>query len=216
MRLPAALVATFALFAAVAGAAAAPLTLGANPTALVATGVTAHGQVVFIGFSREIDPEDDVVSIHRRVEVLTDDDGDGSVTLDLGQAVPERSMWVAVDLASGSAGSAAPPGFRLLSVGWKGEGAKPGPTHDVVEDARPFAEVFVVRQGVGAWTLRVGDGGPDDGDGVSNGRFQAALDAMTPLPGSPAPPPHFQARDIVIVMDPNALEFTIAAAAETL
>lgn len=216
MKPPAVLIAAVALIAVDGGAVAAALTLDVSPTALVANGLTTHGQAVFVGFSREIDPEDDVVSIRRRVEVLADDDGDGSVTLDLGELVPNRSMWVAVDLATGSAAAAAPPGFRLQSVGWKGHGTLRGAVHDVVEDARPFAEVFVVRQGVGAWTLRVGDGGPDDADGLSDGKFQAALDAMTPLPGSPVPPQQFLPSDLVIVMDPNALEFTVALAGETL
>jgi hypothetical protein len=196
--------------------AAPPLSLNANPTAFVATGVSAHGQVVLVGISRGIDPEDDVVSIHRQAEVLADDDGDGSVTLDLGRSVPQHSMWIAVDLTSGSAAFAAPPWFRLRNVAWRGHGAMHGPSRDVIEDNRPYAEVFVVRPGVGAWTSRVGDGGPTDADGVPNGKLQAALDAMTPLPGSPAAPAQFQPSDVVILMDPNALEFTVARAGAVL
>jgi hypothetical protein len=195
-------------------AEAAPLRLSIGSSGLSVSGVTAHGSVVLFGITREVEP-DDVPAIHRRLDVLSDADGDGAVSQDLGAPVPLRSMWVAVDLASGDFDAAAPEGFRLRRVNWRGRGIQNRPEgHDTVEDARSFAEVLVVRPGVGAWTLRLGDGGPADFDGAADGRLAAALDAMEPLPGSPPPPAHFLRDDTVLLLDPNAMEMILVKVGE--
>jgi len=196
-------------------AEAAPLRLTIGSSGVSVTGVTARGSAVLCRITREADPEDDVPTIHRRFDILTDADGDGTVTQDLGAPVPLRSMWVVVDLASGDFDAAAPDGFRLRRVSWRGRGIQNRPEgHDTVEDMRSFAEVLVVRPGVGAWTLRLGDGGPLDADGAADGRLAAALDAMEPLPDSPAPPAHFQRDDTVLLLDPNAMEMTLVKVGE--
>jgi len=190
-------------------AGAAPLRLSVGATGVSVSGVTAKGRAVVFGITREV-ADDDVTTIQPHLDVLSDDDGDGVVSEDLGQPMPRRSMWVAVDLASGDFGAAAPPAFRLRNVNWHGHGIESrADGRDQVEDVRPFAEVLVVRPGVGAWTLRLGDGSPADADGKANGRIAAALDRMTPLAGSPAPPSRFAAGDTVLLFDPNAMEMTV-------
>jgi hypothetical protein len=191
-----------------AGDAAGPFRLTIGPDALVVSEATARGKVVFLGITREIAP-DDVVEINRRLEVVADEDGDGQVKLD--QPMVQRSMWVAVDLATGDLDSASPEGFRLNKVNWRGRGVTNRPDgRDSVEDARAFAEVLVVRPGTGAWILRLGDGSPEDADGAPDGRLEAALDRMTPLADSPAPPQRFQRDDVVVLMDPHKMEMTLA------
>lgn len=193
---------------------AAGLRLTVGPDAMVASGVTARGKVVFLGITREIAP-DDVVEIRRRLEVLADEDGDSQVTYQLDQPLARRSMWVAVDLTTGDLGTAAPDGFRLSKVNWRGRGlTNRHDGRDSVEDARAFAEVLVVRPGTGAWILRLGDGGPDDADGSPDGRLEAALDRMNPLGDSPEPPQRFQRNDVVVLMDPNSMEMTLAKVGE--
>jgi hypothetical protein len=199
-----------ALMMARAGDAAGPLRLTASPDAMVASGVTVKGKVVFLGITREIAP-DDVAEIRRRLEVIADEDSDGQATYKLDQPIDQRSMWVAVDVTSGDFDTAAPEGFRLRKVNWRGRGITNRPDgRDSVEDARAFAEVLVVRPGTGAWILRLGDGGPDDADGSPDGRLEAALDRMSPLAGSPEPPQRFQRDDVVVLMDPNSMEMTLA------
>lgn len=203
-----------ALIMAHASDAAGPFRLTVGPDALVASEATAKGKVVFLGITREIAP-DDVAEIRRRLEVLADEDGDGQVTYKLDQPVAQRSMWVAVDLATGDFDTTAPEGFRLRKVNWRGRGLKNRPDgRDSVEDVRAFAEVLVVRPGTGAWILRLGDGGPDDADGSPDGRLEAALDSMTPLADSPEPPQRFQRDDVVVLMDPNSMEMTLAKVGE--
>jgi hypothetical protein len=199
-----------ALFSGAAAAASAePLRLAVEAEGLMATNATANGQVVFFGVSREIDP-DDVVNVVPHLEIRKDDDGDGRVSLPLGGPVALHSTWAAVDLAGGGFDAAAPEGFRLKKVSFRGRGLGKRPDgRDSVLDARGLAEILVVRPGVGAWALRLGDGGPGDEDGTANGRLEAALDRMTPLPGSPAAPQSFQKDDVVLLLDPNLLEITL-------
>jgi hypothetical protein len=181
-------------------------------SAVTVAGVSPRGQAVLFGEAREI-AEDDVATLVRRSQVLTDDDGDGTVTLDLGRDVPFRSVWVAVDLATGQVAVAAPEGYPLRRVSWRGVGIARGNSHsDRVEDARTFAEVLLVRPGVGAWQLTVGDGSEGDDDGAADGKIAVALDHMTPVAGTAPPPVRFDPRDVVVLIDPNRMELTVVQA----
>ena len=172
-------------------------------------GVSPKGQAVLFSVAREV-AEDDVATVVRRSRVLPDDDGDGVVKLDLGRDVPLRSVWVAVDLATGQVAAAAPEGYPLRLVKWRGVGIVHGNAHaDRVEDARTFAEVLLVRPGAGAWQLTVGDGSAGDDDGAADGKLAAALDRMTPVAGTTPPPTKFDPKDVVVLIDPNRMELTV-------
>ncbi len=181
-------------------------------SSVTVAGITPKGQAVLFGVAREI-AADDVATLVRRSQVLTDDDGDGAVSLDLGEDVPFRSLWVAVDLATGQVTAAAPAGYPLRLVSWRGVGiVRSSARADRVEDARTFAEVLLVRPGVGAWQLTVGDGSSNDDDGAADGQIAAALDRMTPVAGTTPPPSRFDPKDVVVLMDPNRMELTVVQA----
>jgi len=176
-------------------------------------GVSPKGEVVWLSVAREVAP-DDVATLVRRSDVLTDDDGDGTVRWDLDRAVPLRSIWVAVDLATGAIATATPEGYPLRRVSWRGNGLENSPRADRVADARGYAEVLLVRPGEGAWRMTVGDGGADDDDGVADGRVAAALDRLRPLGRSAAAPARFGPRDVIVLIDPNRMELTVVEAGE--
>jgi hypothetical protein len=72
---------------------------------------------------------------------------------------------------------------------------------------RRMAYLLLVRPGVGAWQLRVGDGGESDEDGEPDGTLRAALSSLTPVQeGGPPPPDHFSPRDVLLVIDPERME----------
>ena len=189
---------------------AVPFQLRLGTDSLAVTGVSAGAKVAFFGIARDVDP-DDVATIRRTAEVVGDDDGDGQVALDLKRPVARRSVWIAVDLASGDSDAAAPEGFRLKKVNFRGRGlAARSDGRDVIEEDRPLVELLVARPGVGVWTARLGDGGPDDEDGAADGKLAAALDHMEPLAGTRTPAPaQFEKDDVVVLVDPNALEMTL-------
>jgi hypothetical protein len=180
-------------------------------------GVTAGGQVVWFGMAREV-AEDDVATLVRRAEVQMDDDGDGKIVWDLDREVPLRSIWVAVDFATGRAVAVSPEGYPLRRVSWRGRGLARGNSRsDRVEDFRSYAEVLLVRPGEGAWRLTVGDGSEQDDDGAPDGKLAAALDRMRPLPGitggTAEPPNRFGPKDVVVLIDPNQMELALVEAA---
>jgi hypothetical protein len=176
-------------------------------------GIAPKGEVVWLSVAREVAP-DDVATLVRRSDVLTDDDGDGRVRWDLDRAVPLRSIWVAVDLASGAIATATPEGYPLRRVSWRGIGLENSPHADRVADARSYAEVLLVRPGEGAWRMTVGDGSAEDDDGVADGRVAAALDDLRPLGRSAGAPARFGPRDVVVLIDPNRMELSVVEAGE--
>lgn len=199
-----------AFWALAAGAAgAAPFRVTLETDAIKASGVTPGGQVILLGVTREIG-EDDFPTVRRHLEARVDEDGDGTVRFPLEGGVPVRSVWAAADLASGDFDAAAPESFGLRRANWRGRGLERRQDgKDAVEDRRPLVELLVVRPQTGAWALRVGDGGESDADGVIDGRLQGVLDQMTPLAGSPKPPSTFEKGDLVVALDPSALEITL-------
>jgi hypothetical protein len=192
-----------------ASASAAPFRVSLEGDAVVASGVTAKGQVVLLGVTRVIE-EDDYPVVRRHLQVLTDDDGDGTVRYPVEGGVPLRSLWAVVDLTSGDYDEAAPEGFGLRRVNWRGRGPlRRADGKDAIEDRRPRLELLVVRPKVGAWSLRIRDGEASDGNGVIDGRVEGVLERMEPLAGSPPPPSELQRDDVLVGLDPASLEITL-------
>jgi hypothetical protein len=182
----------------------APPVLIFEPQAIVASGVTPKGRVVWFSVAREISRR--AATIVPRIEQAADDDGDGKVRLDLGQDVPLRSIWFAVDLETGEAGVAAPEDFPLLEAELPARAIPPALNRLDME--RQFVYLVLVRPGAGAWKLRVGDGGASDEDGRPDGTLRAALASLEGIGQSPAPPPErFSPKDLLLVIDPNRMEF---------
>lgn len=196
------------------GPASAPKpTIVYESQAVTVQGITPGGRVVWFSLAREV-AEDDVATVVRRQEVAADEDGDGAVSLTLDREVPLRSIWVAVDLASGEYAAASPEGYPLREVAFRGRGlGRDNARADRVEDVRSYAEVMVVRPGEGAWGLTVGDGSEADEDGQADGRIAAALDRLRPVAAEGAnPPQRFDPKDVVILIDPNQMELTVVKA----
>ncbi len=190
-------------------ASAAPFRVTLEPDAVVVSGVTAKGKAALLGVTREIG-EDDYPTVRRHLEVLADDDGNGTIRYPIETGVPLRSVWAVVDLTSGDHDVAAPQKFGVRRVNWRGRGLeKRSDGRDAVEDRRTLLELLVVRPQVGAWALRVRDGAESDGDGIIDGRLSGVLDSMQPLSDSPQPPSVLQKDDVVLALDPAAMEIIL-------
>jgi hypothetical protein len=204
----AALLSTLVLFPAGLLAQPSP-SLTFEPAAVVASGVTPKGKVVWFSVAREI--ADYAATVVRRDEVVEDEDGDGKVRLEVGRPVPVQSVWIAVDLASGAFAVAVPEGSRVSEIPQpgrnpgRGEPGKPA----WVETDRRYLELAVVRPSVGAWAFTLADGGPDDEDGAADGSLTASLARMRGLGVSPAAPDRLSPRDVVAVVDPNRMQYYV-------
>lgn len=185
-----------------------PAVLSAQPSVVIAeqsvsaAGVTPGGAVVWFSYSRE--PEPYTERLVRRDALLTDDDGDGAVTFALDGPVAMKSLFVAVDLATGAFEAAVPGGYEPVESPLPGHGI--GATLRFIEAERSFVEVLLVRAGVGAWGLSAGDGGAGDGDGTPDRGVQAVLADFTPIGASPAVPEHLAPGDLVLVLDPMRMD----------
>lgn len=188
-----------------------PPEISFRPGSVTVDGMAAQGQVVWYSVAREV-AEDDVATLVRRSGVRVDDDGDGKVLWELEWEVPLRSIWVAVELATGRVAVATPEGYPLRRVGWRGRGlGRDNARADRVEDLRTYADVLLVRPGEGAWRLTAGDGSDQDDDGVADGKLAVALDRMRPVEGiaEAAPPSRFGSKDVVVLIDPNRMEVVV-------
>ncbi|HSN85652.1 MAG TPA: hypothetical protein VL025_02790 [Thermoanaerobaculia bacterium] len=197
-------------------AAPASLALRFEEQAVVISGLRPNGQAVGFSVAREI--SDGSATIVRREEILDDTDGDGTVRFELDREVPWKSIWVAVDLATGGYVLGTPEGFPLRERTLPEAGLvrfAEGP--EALDVAGELAEVLVVRPGLGAWGLTAGDGGTLDDGEPGDRRVSFALPVargLDRIPGNPAAPERYRPRDLVVVVDPNRMEVAVTRVAE--
>lgn len=186
-------------------AAAEPPAVSFEPEAVVASGLTPKGQVIWFSVARETSRR--ATTVVPRIEARSDDDGDGTVRLELDREVPRKSIWFAVDLATGESAVATPEGFPKIERDLPGK-AVPAALNRL-ELERQFAYLVLVRPGVGAWSLRVGDGGESDQDGEPDGILRAALAGLVPVGETGSrPPERFSPKDVLLIIDPDRMEYS--------
>ena len=175
---------------------------------LVVSGLTPGGEVVVAGAGRYRSAWQ--IEHLRVLEVRVDDDGDGSVTVELDQAIPLQSVWWAVDATTGDLAVATREGYTAdrreapagaLARGDRGEAL-------LVVHGWPAANALVVRPGAGVWTVRAGDGALNDSDGAPNGVIQIPVAAFRPRAGTAAPDlDELLPGDVLVVVSPRRLAF---------
>lgn len=172
--------------------------------AVEVSGATAGGDVVIFGIARE--PREFIGRVVDRETVLRDDDGDGAVSWSLETGVPVRSMWAAVDLASGQWGLGTPGEYplRLLDTETSETEESDGQLNRLLV-RRDFVEILLVRPQVGAWMAQLFDGDPLDRDGAATVSVLAAPADLQPLAASPKAPDILLPGDVIVVMDPDAM-----------
>ena len=136
-------------------------------------------------------------------------DASGSASLELPEDVPLMSIWAVADLATGDVGIGFPEGMEgtplLADDGTPmtvGQVASGRILAGVAE-----ADILVVRPGVGAWRLHVGDGGLSDEDGSQNGALQVQLANMVPLVEGSGPLRGVRPGDSIVLIDPRQMTY---------
>jgi len=192
-----------------AGAAGA-LELQVEGDRVEVTGVTAGGEVALLSVWRQVESHGGT-QVTLLDEVLRDDDGDGRVTfepassgLELGP-IPELSVWVAADVATGDSATATPGRFEPpLAVARRAGGSVE------IELTRPVT--LWVRPGLAAFRAHVRDGEVRDRDRAADGRVTLEPPSFGRLAGRPEQtgppdrrPPAFAAGDVVVGIDAGTL-----------
>lgn len=184
----------------------AELQANIDDRALAVSGLSPGGDLAVLSVWRHriYDVATQIVHV---AEMATDDDGDGIVRLDFEDAIPTASLWVVVDVTSGALVTLAPDGYRVRTI--EGDGRGIGRALGRLEISREDLLMLAVRPGVGAWSLAVSDGGPEDEDGEQNGRTAARLGGLLPLGDSPlAPGAGFEPGDVVAAIDSRTMSLS--------
>lgn len=205
---PLALFAFFSLLLGSLPAWAAP-TIAPVPKGLSAQGITPGGRAIWWSVAHE--RPDSFVTIVHRLEEQVDTDLDGIVHFGFEGELPEASVWVVVDVVTGTYGTFAPADFGVAETPLPPESVVQtegrGVSDSFREVARPMLDVLLVRAGQGAWNLRVGDEGDADQGGIE-GEISFPIDGMTSVGISPAAPAGYATGDLLLSIDIDQLELS--------
>lgn len=193
------------------------LTLSLEADAAVVTGLAPGGEALLFTVARE--PLGYLSRVSRRDEVVAADETGMAIfvpTAADGEPVPvaSKSVWVAVDLETGTIATAVGEGFEAPRRGLPAGALRRGPSQrlDRLVDRMETAQVVVVRPGLpearGIWGLTLMDGSLYDEDSTDDGGLEMAFEHLIPLAGSTAPPPEEAATgDVLVVVDTDSLAF---------
>lgn len=187
-------------------------TLQIQPSGIVVTGLTPGARVAWFGVTIEslgYEVRSD------RVAEITTADASGTATYRATAAVPVRSVWVAVDLATGGYVTGMPAGspgtIRELD---QRSFTAPGRLRQYLLPGRTFHELLLARPEKGAWTFSVGDGGASDEDGRIDGNIESSTIRFKPIDAGDGPSPErFQPTDTVVAIEAFKLEMVVARVA---
>ena len=182
-----------------------PLAVSVADTGVRVDNVTRGGEVVLFSAAKRggrIATKEETVP-----RLLSDDDGDGIVTL--GGAVPICSVWIAVDWQTGAIATGAPGDFPIYVRPIAPELYRKDAEDQIaaLEQRVTRMLLLLVRPGKGAWVLRGREGADGDHDAEANGRLQLAFEDATPIAeGKEHAPKHLKAGDVVAAVDLGHLD----------
>jgi hypothetical protein len=188
------------------GQALSAFELQVNDRAVAITNVPAGASVVLFTCAR--------TTLNRRMhlqtwsKVLSDDDRNGVIEFAAERGVPLRSVWIAVDLATGEHAIGARPDYPL----WRAPLALSRFRKDAegelaaIEFELPRLILLFVRPGKGAWIVSSDEGGAGDGDGTPNFKLLIRASDAVAVAGKDAPPRHLRNGDFVAAIDPGSLD----------
>lgn len=190
------------------------LVVGFEPSALTVDGAPPEGSVVLFGFGRT---REAYVTELRRFDALLTADAEGAARYALpeGAAVPQRSVWVVVDLGTGAYTVAEPEdtgGLDIPRIDFPARGL--GANLRFLRTEGRYLDVLLVRpasgpegeEAAGVWGLRTGDGGERDADGVQDGGIDLDVATLTALADSGPPPERLRPKDVLVGVNPETFE----------
>ncbi|HEX6179572.1 MAG TPA: Calx-beta domain-containing protein [Thermoanaerobaculia bacterium] len=196
------------------------VTLTYGSSVVTAENVTPGGSVAW--FAQVVTTDGYTPTFWEIAEVVSDTDNDGVVFYDvaakppLTAQVPFRSIFCAIDIATGRYRCAPAPEFRIareffpLNVV---QGATESGFSRLATVELGYFSTLLIRPGVGAWRTRTGDGGLGDLDGIGNGTVHTALRSFSPVIGTAAAVPStLSSSDLLFVMTVrDAYGYAVAA-----
>lgn len=191
-------------------ASAAP-TVELDDRAVVISGVTPGGSVAVLGVGRRWQGAVTVRSLD--VDQVVDDDRDGVIHYVPGMPLGDQAVFVGVDVETGDHGIAARGSLPKARPAPLAAKLLEGPVGKVDRLRLPggFAYTLWVRPGEGAWWTGVSDGNRADQDASEDGFFTLAPTWAEALEGGRPAPQAFAARDVLVVIQPKALSWSVTS-----
>lgn len=181
----------------------ASLTIALGDHSLTASPVTPGGQAVLAGVDRES------ATFFFNDTHYTDAQAEsgGTATFSIDRGITPRSVWIAVDVATG----------RVAIVTPAGSPYRPRPSAAKSANARAASiaidgtsvDLLLIRPGTGAWRLSAGDGAAMDADGLQNQTLTLAAADFEPLAGTAAAPSELAPHDLLIGIDALRQEYFV-------
>ncbi len=178
-------------------------------TGLTVSAATPGEYVIVFGFERRMN----LGSIEARNLVMARaSDSAGVARFDFDRPIAATTVLAVVDYATGRYTIATPEGFavrlrQLPAAAWRG---RPDDDFDFVDLDSRWIEALCVRPGKAAWHVFATDGAGLDADRRVDNRMSLGAAQMTPLLGDLASPAKFRPHDIVIIIDPYAMDVVAA------
>ena len=172
---------------------------------VTAKGLTPHADAVFFAIGRIPLPAAHMMSIVRWRQVVTDDDGDGSVTLSVNRDIPPESIWIVANLTNGDYTVVRPSGPGLERAPSSNPLRKHGTRVDTFSFEGQSVDLLYIHAGKGAWWWMARDGSPGDADGL-NGRAAVSISDAAPLAVHSARPADFAPGGTLLAIDYQTLD----------
>jgi hypothetical protein len=186
------------------------LSMSIQEEVLTVGGAVPGGSLVVFGVTHQT--EDFHARLERVLEVVVDDDSDGTIQLEHKLLSLPTAVWIAVDLASGASGVAAgapefnpapiaPPSLSLNAVGTAAIG--------IHLAGRGAVEGLWVRAGAGYWEISAVDGGAGEAEGEPDGDLDLPCTVFMDNPEAPEPPAFLVNEDVLALVDPWTLDWSV-------
>ncbi len=185
---------------------APPLQIAVGTASVRVTNATAGGDVIL--FSSSLDSKRGLLWQYTEARSVAAD-GTGSLAFAPPWRVRFRSIWIAIDVASGRYAVGGPIGYDVAIL--------PFPTQLLKKDADGVlglfgaqilsADMVVVRPKEGAWRATAIEANTGDADREKDGRLSFAIVDAIPIPGTKTSPPRrLKNGDVIAVTDTGVMQ----------
>ena len=185
---------------------AEPLSVAISGAQVTVTNATPGGRVVFFGVARFA--KNYRVTVRRFDKVVADEDRDGKVVLEIGESLPWKTIFAAVDFSSGRFGLTTTGDFPLMTIPFEKEimVANNGQLKHVIIEHR-YLDLVLVRPGVGIWGQILGDGNKFDEDGTGDGKVVGNVERSIAIGEDKVPAPKkFDKGDVLLLIDSQRMQ----------
>ena len=178
---------------------------------VIANGFHSGREIVLFGVGTAPGPY--FLRLLQYTQTLTAD-ANGSVSYQIADGVPQRSVWFAVDSQTRDYAVAAPAGSaaRPLLASPAPVAGSQGATDSLSINAE-LADVLIVRPGVGVWTGSCGKNSRKDANRGKSGAMYLPLDQIESIAKPKTHPDLILPSDLIIAVDAQTLLYYVGNAA---